>query len=218
LAKRRAYRASDRCLSFSFPQWLRGDAEPSRDRLVKLAQATGVTISWLAAGDGAAPDPRDLGEWTATQRNTQLPSSQASHSFVFFPAVATAAAAGSGDPWPGPATKFIGFRTDWIRNALNVDVKDIEMEVAIGDSMAPSIGNGDLLLVDISDPKIGDFGIYVLEARGERVVKRVQRKFDGTLILISDNPLYQPEEISPDLARDVKTVGKVIWRGGAPPS
>jgi phage repressor protein C with HTH and peptisase S24 domain len=54
----------------------------------------------------------------------------------------------------------------------------------------------------------------MLEVRGERLVKRVQRKFDGSLILISDNPIYLPEEIPANLASEVRVVGKVAWRGG----
>jgi phage repressor protein C with HTH and peptisase S24 domain len=45
-------------------------------------------------------------------------------------------------------------------------------------------------------------------------VKRVQRKFDGSLILISDNNIYQPESIPADLAKEVQIIGRVIWRGG----
>ena len=88
------------------------------------------------------------------------------------------------------------------------------METAMGDSMEPHIGNGDLLLVDTTDQTIRSFGIYVIEVRAERLVKRVQRKFDGSLILISDNTRYLPETIGPDLATDVRVVGRVIWRAG----
>jgi phage repressor protein C with HTH and peptisase S24 domain len=125
-----------------------------------------------------------------------------------------AAAAGSGDPAPGPAREFIGFRSDWIRNVLKTEPEAVLLATAIGDSMAPGIGHGDLLLVDVTDPRITDFGIYMLEVRGERLVKRVQRKFDGSLILISDNPIYLPEEIPANLASEVRVVGKVAWRGG----
>ena len=80
--------------------------------------------------------------------------------------------------------------------------------------MEPNVRSGDLLLVDTTDRTFRDFGIYVIEARGERLVKRVQRKFDGSLILISDNTLYQPELIPADIAKEVRAVGRVIWRGG----
>jgi phage repressor protein C with HTH and peptisase S24 domain len=198
----------------AFRKWLRGETEPGRDRLIKLADATGVSLSWLAAGDGPAPDPHELGEWTAARDRAKKPSAAPSDSFILLPTRAFAAAAGSGDPWPGPATKFIGFRSDWMRHVLGLNHEEVLMETAMGDSMAPGIGDGDMLLVDIREPKISDFGIYILEVRGEHLVKRVQRKFDGALILISDNPVYLPEEISAALATEVKIVGRVVWRGG----
>ena len=80
--------------------------------------------------------------------------------------------------------------------------------------MEPNIRNGDMLLVDTTDRVFRDFGIYVIEARGERLVKRVQRKFDGSLILISDNRTYEPELIIAELADEVQGVGRVFWRGG----
>jgi len=44
----------------AFRKWLKGVAEPSRDRLVALAEAAGVNVSWLVQGEGAAPDLTSL--------------------------------------------------------------------------------------------------------------------------------------------------------------
>ena len=57
----------------------------------------------------------------------------------------------------------------------------------MGESMTPTIQNGDVLLVNTGDNRFHSFGVYVLEVAGERLVKRVQPKLDGTLTLISDN-------------------------------
>jgi phage repressor protein C with HTH and peptisase S24 domain len=46
------------------------------------------------------------------------------------------------------------------------------------------------------------------------LVKRVQRKHDGSLVLISDNAAYQPDAVDKDAADDVKVVGRVVWSGG----
>ena len=70
------------------------------------------------------------------------------------------------------------------------------------------------MLVDTTDKTFRNFGVYVIEMRDERLVKRVQRKFDGSLILISDNPVYQPEFIEAELAKQVRVIGRVVWRGG----
>ena len=124
------------------------------------------------------------------------------------------AAAGSGKPEPEVPAEFIAFRRDWIRGVFDLDPKQVLLISAAGDSMEPGIRDGDLLLVDTRQAAFSEFGIYVFEARGERLVKRVQRKFDGTLYVISDNTVYQPEVISSELATEIRVIGKVVWRGG----
>src|ERR1700732_3338921 len=36
----------------AFRKWLKGEAEPSRERLVALAEAASVSVGWLAGGEG----------------------------------------------------------------------------------------------------------------------------------------------------------------------
>jgi phage repressor protein C with HTH and peptisase S24 domain len=193
----------------AFRKWLKGEAEPSRDRLVALANTAGVSVAWLAQGEGPEPDLVSL---DARAHSPNLSGADKAQ-FLLLPKVAVAAAAGAGQQPVDGATEFIGFRHDWLRATFNRKAEDVMLETAVGDSMAPLIGNGDLLLVDTTDQTVRNFGVYVLEVRDERLVKRVQRKFDGSLILISDNTRYQPEEIAPHLAREVRIVGRVIWRG-----
>ncbi len=195
----------------AFRKWLKGEAEPSRDRLVALAGTAGVSVAWLAQGEGPEPDLLSL---DARARNPDAAGPDTAQ-FQLMPKVSEAAAAGGGHQTANGATEFIGFRHDWLRATFNREPHDIVLETAVGDSMAPQIGNGDLLLVDTTDRSFRNFGIYVIEVRNERLVKRVQRKFDGSLILISDNSLYQAESISAELAKEVRIVGRVVWRGGA---
>ena len=195
----------------AFRKWLRGEAEPSRDRLVALATAAGVSLAWLAQGDGPEPDFAALG---ARANNRRPANSVDTARFLVLPTVSTAAAAGAGRAINDGDTEFIGFRHDWIRSAFGREPAEIMLEKAVGDSMEPHIHNGDLLLVDTTDTTFRNFGVYVIEVRTERLVKRVQRKFDGSLILISDNGVYQPEMIDVELAREVRVLGRVIWRGG----
>jgi phage repressor protein C with HTH and peptisase S24 domain len=194
----------------AFRKWLKGEAEPSRDRLVALAGTAGVSVAWLAQGEGPEPDLLSL---DARARGPDVLVADRAQ-FHLLPKVVEAAAAGSGQQTTSGPTEFIGFRHDWLRSSFNREPHDIILETAVGDSMEPSIGDGDLMLVDTTDQTVRNFGIYVIEVKAERLVKRVQRKFDGTLILISDNTRYQPETIAPDVAADVHVVGRVIWRGG----
>ena len=196
----------------AFRKWLKGEAEPSRDRLVALASAAGVELAWLAQGDGPEPDFAALGARAHSRRASDTFSSAR---YLILPKEAEAAAAGAGHVETGSATEFIGFRHDWIRAALGREPSEVVMQTAVGESMQPNIFNNDLLLVDTTDKTFRNFGIYVIEVRSERLVKRVQRKFDGSLILISDNPVYQPEFIEAELAKEVAVVGRVVWRGGS---
>lgn len=190
-------------------KWLRGEAEPSRERLITFADAAGVEIAWLVRGEGLQPNLRD----TSTRRHQDIDRPPVDQ-FLLLPHRPKAAAAGSGRPAPDSPAEFIAFRHDWIRTVFDLNPDQVILISAAGDSMEPGIRDGDLLLVDTREPAFSEFGIYVFEARGERLVKRVQRKFDGTLYVISDNTVYQPEVISKELATEIKVIGKVIWRGG----
>jgi phage repressor protein C with HTH and peptisase S24 domain len=199
----------------AFRKWLKGVAEPSRERLVALAEASGVNVSWLAQGEGATPDlSRLAARARSAQPSEDLAGAPNIAEFLLLPKKPEAAAAGAGSQVTGVSTEFIGLRHDWLRATFDRDPGDLILEIAVGESMEPNIRNGDLLLLDTTDRTFRNFGIYVIEARGERLVKRVQRKFDGSLILISDNTTYQPELISAELAKEVHPVGRVIWRGG----
>ena len=82
--------------------------------------------------------------------------------------------------------------------------------------MLPGIQDGDMLLVDAAENRFRSFGVYVLEIAGERLVKRVQPKLDGSLALISDNAAYETEHIPPAQASDIRVVGRVLWTCGPP--
>ncbi len=198
----------------AFRKWLKGVAEPGRDRLVALADAAGVSVSWLIRGEGAAPDPLALAARARSPGPAGVSSPVSMARYLLLPKRPEAATAGAGLRKTDEPTEFLGFRHDWLRGTFGRDAGDLIMEIAVGDSMEPGIRDGDALLVDTKEQTFRDFGIYVFEARGERLVKRVQRKFDGSLILISDNRVYQPESIPADLAKEVHVVGRVIWRGG----
>jgi phage repressor protein C with HTH and peptisase S24 domain len=199
----------------AFRKWLKGEAEPSRERLVALARAAGVGIAWLAEGEGSAPVFEAVSGSKRRPRAPQPDSSFDPARFVLLPQQPEAAAAGAATPPAPPATGFIALRHDWVRSACGVDPENLLLELAAGDSMLPTIKDGDTLLVDTSDRAVGTFGVYVLEIDGQRLVKRVQRKHDGSLVLISDNPVYQPDVIGKAEAGSMTIIGRVVWLGGA---
>jgi phage repressor protein C with HTH and peptisase S24 domain len=198
----------------AFRKWLKGEAEPSRERLVALARAAGVGVAWLAEGDGPEPvfesSGRERRRSSGREATTELDWDQ----FVLLPHRAEAAAAGSVTPPDPSGTEWVALRHDWVRAVCKVEPNDLALETATGESMTPTIRDGNTLLIDTTDRTFRNFGVYVLEVNGQRLVKRVQRKHDGSLVLISDNSAYQPDIVDKASADDVLVVGRVVWSGG----
>jgi len=198
----------------AFRKWLKGEAEPSRERLVALARTAGVGVAWLAEGEGAAPVFEPL---PSTRRRPFAGESESStdwSKFVLLPKHAGAAAAGSKTPVAPSDGGYLALRHDWIRSVCGMEPENLRLELAIGESMTPTIRNGSTMLIDTTDTGIRSHGIYVLEISGERLVKRIQRKHDGSLVLLSDNSLYQPDVIPIHQAAEVTVIGRVVWTGG----
>ncbi len=81
--------------------------------------------------------------------------------------------------------------------AINVD----------GESMEPTLKNGSIVFVDRDQNEISKDGIFVVSTPGGLFIKRLNRKVDGTIELISDNQLYSPEVMS---YQEVTVIGKVV--------
>jgi len=198
----------------AFRKWLKGEAEPSRERLVALAEAASVSVGWLARGEGPEPRLQSIGRTARARDVPHTVDAGLGPDFVLLPRRPEAAAAGSESPSPPSGTEFIALRHDWVRSALGVEPEQLLVETALGESMLPGIQDGDLLLVDTSEARFRSFGVYVVEIAGERLVKRVQPKLDGSVTLISDNAAYETEHVPPAQAAEIHVLGRVIWTCG----
>ena len=107
----------------------------------------------------------------------------------------------------------LAFRADWVRHALGVPVASLALINVTGDSMEPTLSNGDLILIDRSITGVDDSGVYVLQFDGKLKVKRIHSKSDGSVDLISDNSRYPTESLVGELAQGLKVVGRVVWCG-----
>lgn len=112
---------------------------------------------------------------------------------------------------------FLGLITGSRPDHLNI----IKVE---GNSMYPTLKQGDLILVDKSNITIENGGIFVIRMGGLLKVKRViANLFKKNLRIISDNDdknTYPDYEISFDDAYDLENmeiIGKVVWSGATLP-
>ena len=81
---------------------------------------------------------------------------------------------------------------------------------ARGDSMAPGIADGDLLLVDQGDRRLTATGrVFVIRIDGVTLVKRLVRR-NGATVVTSDNPSAPPVA-----SGELEVVGRVVWQSRA---
>lgn len=104
------------------------------------------------------------------------------------------------------------FRKDWL-SQRGLEISKCMLITARGDSMEPTIYDGDLLLVDTRIDSIKDDSIYIAQHDHHLIVKRIQQALDGSLIIISDNQRYEKQIIKPEQAKEVKIAGRVRWIG-----
>lgn len=107
----------------------------------------------------------------------------------------------------------IAFDAQWLRRLGAADARRLSVIRVQGDSMAPTLADGDEILVDAGDSadRLRD-GIYVLRLDGVLVVKRLSlRPGGGRVSILSDNDSYPSW---PDCRRsDIDLVGRVVWIG-----
>jgi len=82
---------------------------------------------------------------------------------------------------------------------------------ARGDSMVPTIPDASLLIVDHSQVEVANGCIMVISVGDDLLVKRVRRRLDGLIDLVSDNPNYPPETIGRDTVEQLRVVGRVVY-------
>lgn len=140
--------------------------------------------------------------------------SQSMDDFVLVPRYDVRGSAGHGSVIHSEQiVDYLAFRKDWVKKTLGVTERDLLLISVKGDSMEPTLSNDDLILVNIRKGRIEDNAVYVLQHDGDLLVKRIQRKIDGAVIVKSDNPLYEQEVLDSSKAESLHVLGRVVWYG-----
>lgn len=103
--------------------------------------------------------------------------------------------------------------TQMIKNILNVSrPENLKIFKACGDSMSPTIEDGDILLVDIGRNDFNNGGVFLLTINNDWFIKRLRLKITGELEIISENTKKygEPEILRPDDDVEVVIKGRVI--------
>lgn len=109
---------------------------------------------------------------------------------------------------------FLAFKTWWVRQELRVPPSALVAIWVSGESMEPTLHQGDVVLVDTTPVETITEGVYVLRMDGHLLIKRLQLLPGGVVEAKSDNAAYSPFQFqSARLGTDLVIVGKAVWLG-----
>lgn len=196
--------------------WEKGATSPTAVQLSALVKH-GLRVAYVLTGEVCAEDELPdaplaqeiVDSYTAGRKETAD-----DQEYVSVPLYDVRASAGHGVAVHSEQiVNHLAFRHDWLRAQFGVSRPDIALIEVYGDSMSPTLSNGDLVLIDTRVERVVGSSVYVLQHDGHLLVKRIQQMMDGSLVIKSDNPAYSPETVPAEQAGDVRVVGRVVWSG-----
>lgn len=108
------------------------------------------------------------------------------------------------------AKEKYAFRRTWLQSKGNLE-NFVLFEVR-GDSMEPTITDGDFVLIDRSQKQVVVSNIYALRMENTVMVKRLQPMGDRRIRVMSDNKLYESYELYLG-TENIEIIGQAIWIG-----
>ncbi|MBZ4024066.1 hypothetical protein CKO11_16580 [Rhodobacter sp. TJ_12] len=115
----------------------------------------------------------------------------------------------------------LAFRTDWLKK-LGVAASKARVARVHGDSMAPTLCDGDMILIDTSKTDVPSRSkasrrkatpIYAFVEDGVARVKRIELVDTDFYAVLSDNPEFPTEFKRKSAVNQMKIIGKVLWWG-----
>lgn len=199
----------------------------------KLADVSGVSRIYLNQIKKQRPDPttgktRNVGDAVARKLETGMgkpmgwldqvhtlrePSVEYNASgYIQLPYLEIESSAGRGKHAVDhpPILQYLNVLEEWAFETFGKNAKDyIKLINNTGDSMAPTIQDGDILFVDTSKRYYEADGIYILNWQDRLLTKRLVAQQDGRLAIKSDNKIYDSEYVNESTANDLAICGLV---------
>lgn len=166
--------------------WISGVNNPTGKRLVLLAQALKTSENWLLTGN-QTPEFTQVEPWDS---NTPLDDDEIE--IPFFKDFSFACGGGSIGEAIANETRKLRMSKATLRN-LSITKENAVAATAIGDSMSPTIKDGDTIHVDLGRKNIKDGKIFAICLGGLFYCKRLYNLPLGGVRIVSDNSTEFPE-------------------------
>lgn len=183
-----------------------GTAEPGVGKLAAIAETLGVSIDWLVHGGEGGPPAYGSFDWMLRKAGSGV---RKSTSAIEVPVFELEVAAGDGrsvldeEPigrWP--------LSIEWVADHVGAEPNLIVVKVR-GDSQQPILADGDWLIVDRNQSRLGA-GLAVVRVDDILKVKRIELR-GRTIALKSANPSWQTEELDREADQDrFRVIGRAV--------
>lgn len=171
--------------------WLNGASEPNESGLEKLCEFFEVTPAYIKYGDGNAPQGQTI----------------ITDDVVSIPLINAEVSCGQGflNDRELILIRFVRVSIELIRRYCpTANLRSLQIMTAFGDSMEPTLCEGDSVIVDVSEKTVRRDGMYVIRIGDGLFVKRVQIIPRGLRLLL-DNEFYKPIDTTEE---DIAIVGR----------
>lgn len=202
----RAYSEASGLSERTIANWVSAKSEPKAMGLKQLAEITGVSLNWLISGKGPMKPENAM----LTPKTIPL------NEYRTVPRYNATASAGHGS-FVDYAEKLddVPFTEEFVFKRLGrLDTKGLIIVDAAGDSMDPTIGDNDLIMIDTTKTQL-TAAIFAFTYEDNFFVKRLNHLPDA-IEARSDNPGYPPFIIEREQMNRVDILGRVIWVGHTP--
>lgn len=184
----------------SLARWVKGEADPSRTNLIKISEAAGVSLEWLALGIEATKEKVAVTHYNEPEDSNYEEIDDFRH-------ISVSAGFGAFNDDDANNDK-VKVESSWLVSR-RLKAKDCALFSVDGDSMYPTLKDREEIIVDRSKKELREGKIFVLNHMGTMWVKRVRVNYDS-IELISDNNFYNPITITQDEAEQLSVIGQVV--------
>lgn len=181
--------------------YLTGQSEPKVARCVEIAKAVGVDIGWLASGEG------DIHRGMAA-------ATPDADKYAYVPLYDAHCSAGHGSWTEGARVLTMLAFTSYSLRKKGLEVAKLSAVRVDGDSMEGLLSDGDTIMIDHSRNTLEGEAVYVIRLDDHLYAKRLQRQFDGSIHIISENKAYRDMAVPKDQLNELQIIGRVVWAGG----
>lgn len=172
--------------------------EPTRPNLISLAKAGDVSLHWLMTGEEPA--------------GTQAAGEDDVYAYIPLYDARVSQGHGAWNDGIKVLTKLAFTRYSLRKKGL--EPSKLAAVRVDGDSNEPILCDGDTVMVDLSRNVLQGEAFYVIRIDDLLFAKRLQREFDGSVLLISANPAYRVITVPQNQLSSLQVIGRVVWAGG----